>query len=188
MYDYTRDGVLRSVEVSLERLGLKRIDLLHINDPDNHYCIALDEACATLAELRHARIIDAIGVGVNQWQMLVDFARNTAVDCFLLAGRYMLLEQTALDTFLPPCQERNISVLLGGILNSGILATERELGSDETAKQELPPSVEHRNHQRLNQRAENPHQPRQQHDRMKAASQSLVMRNTSSSVHPPPSG
>ncbi len=121
-FDFSRDGVLRSVEASLERLGLDRIDILLIHDPDDHYRQALDEAFPALADLRSQGVIKAIGAGMNQWQMLSEFARNADFDCFLLAGRYTLLEQESLG-FLSLCQERGIGVFLGGVFNSGILAT-----------------------------------------------------------------
>ncbi len=128
-YDYSRDGVLRSVEDSLKRLGMDRIDSLLIHDPDTEANKAegnmrqvLDEALPALADLRSQGVIHAIGAGMNQWQMEWEFARNFDVNCFLLAGRYTLLEQTSLD-FLRYCQEHNIGIFLGGVYNSGILAT-----------------------------------------------------------------
>lgn len=120
-YDYSREGVLRSIEASLERLGIGRIDILHIHDADDHYQQALDEAFPTLAELRSQGVIRAIGAGMNQWQMEWEFAKNADFDCFLLAGRYTLLEQTSLD-FLNYCHEKGIGIFLGGVYNSGILA------------------------------------------------------------------
>lgn len=128
-FAYGRDDVLRAVEGSLERLGVGRIDILHIHDPDNHPRAALEEAFPTLAELRSQGVIGAVGAGMNQWQMLAHFARNADFDCFLLAGRYTLLEQTALDDFLPLCADKRISVFAGGVYNSGILA----LGPDHPA-------------------------------------------------------
>jgi D-threo-aldose 1-dehydrogenase len=122
IFDFSRDGVLRSHEASLKRLGVDRIDVLLIHDPDDHGRQALDEAFPALAELRAQGAIGAIGAGMNQWQMLADFARNADFDCFLLAGRYTLLEQTSLE-FLELCRSRNIGVFLGGVFNSGILAT-----------------------------------------------------------------
>jgi D-threo-aldose 1-dehydrogenase len=121
-FNYSRDDVLRSLEASLQRLGLDRVDVLLIHDPDDHERQALDEAFPTLAELRAQGVIGAIGAGMNQWQMLERFARNADVDCFLLAGRYTLLEQTSLE-FLELCRQRSIGILLGGVFNSGILAT-----------------------------------------------------------------
>lgn len=121
-FDYSRDGVMRSLEGSLQRLRLDHVDILHIHDPDEHQEAALDEAFPTLAELRSQGVIKAIGAGMNQWEALERFARNADFDCFLLAGRYTLLEQRSLD-FLELCREKGIGILLGGVLNSGILAT-----------------------------------------------------------------
>jgi D-threo-aldose 1-dehydrogenase len=120
-FDYSRDGVLRSLESSLKRLKLDRVDLLLIHDPDNHSEQALAEAYPTLAELRSQGVIGAVGAGMNQWQVLSNFAQASDFDCFLLAGRYTLLEQTSLD-FLELCRSRGIGILLGGVFNSGILA------------------------------------------------------------------
>jgi D-threo-aldose 1-dehydrogenase len=121
-YDISREGILQSVEASLKRLGTDTIDILHIHDPDHHYREALDVAFPTLAELRAQGVIKAIGAGMNQWQMLTDFAQKADFDCFLLAGRYTLLEQGALG-LLNLCQSKGIAVFLGGVYNSGILAT-----------------------------------------------------------------
>jgi D-threo-aldose 1-dehydrogenase len=121
--DFSRDGVQRSIAASLERLGIERIDIVHIHDPDDHYPSAVDQVFPALATLRDQGVIRAISVGMNQWQMLADFAREVDVDCFLLAGRYTLLEQGALDSFLPLCQHKKIGLLLGGVYNSGILAS-----------------------------------------------------------------
>ena len=126
-FDYSRDGVMRSIEDSLKRLGMDRIDILLVHDPDVeneevHYRQALDEAFPTLIDLRAQGVIGAVGAGMNQWQMEWDFARNSDVNCFLLAGRYTLLEQTSLD-FLDWCTENDVSIFLGGVYNSGILAT-----------------------------------------------------------------
>lgn len=123
VFDWTRDGILRGIEESLERLRLDRVDILLIHDPDDAYQLALDVAFPVLADLRSQGVIGAVGAGMNQWQMELQFARDADFDCFLLAGRYTLLEQHSLDEFLPFCVERNISLILGGVLNSGILAT-----------------------------------------------------------------
>lgn len=127
--DFSRDGVRRSVEASLRRLGVERVDILHIHDADDHYRAALDEVFPVLAEMRAQGLVRAISAGMNQWEMLADFAREADFDCFLLAGRYTLLEQGALETFLPLCQERKIGVLVGGVLNSGILGTGARSGA-----------------------------------------------------------
>jgi D-threo-aldose 1-dehydrogenase len=127
--EFTRDAVLRGIEDSLARLGVDRIDILHIHEPDTEYRQALDEVYPVLAELRAAGVIKAIGVGQNQWEMPADFVRDAAIDCLLLAGRYTLLEQGALPVLLSLCQERNVSVFLGGVFNSGILVTGAQPGA-----------------------------------------------------------
>lgn len=121
-FDFSYDGVMRSIEDSQKRMGIERFDILHIHDPDLYPDEALDGAFKALDELRTAGIIGAIGCGMNQWEMLADFANRASFDCFLLAGRYSLLDQTALDVFLPRCEEKGISVIVGGVYNSGILA------------------------------------------------------------------
>ena len=123
-FDYTREGILRSLEESLERLNLDYIDIALIHDPDDHYHQALNESFPTLADLKSQGIIKAIGCGMNQWQMLLDFANNADFDCFLLAGRYTLLDHSAMHSFMPKCLEKNISLILGGPYNSGILASD----------------------------------------------------------------
>ncbi|MGH9318419.1 MAG: aldo/keto reductase [Vicinamibacteria bacterium] len=120
--DFSRDAVLRSFESSLERLGLERIDILHLHDPDDHHEAALGEAFPVLARLREEGQIRAVGAGMNQWEMLYDFAREADFDCFLLAGRYTLLDQSALPKLMPECEKRGISILIGGPYNSGVLA------------------------------------------------------------------
>lgn len=122
VFDFSRDGVLRSLEGSLRRLKTDRIDILHIHDPDNHQDEALEQAFPTLDDLRRQGVVRAIGAGMNQWEALARFAHFADFDCFLLAGRYTLLEQGALG-FLDACQAKGIGVLLGGVFNSGILAT-----------------------------------------------------------------
>jgi D-threo-aldose 1-dehydrogenase len=121
-FDFSRDAALRSLESSLERLKLDRVDIVLVHDPDDHLQEALAGAFLALAELRAQGVIGAIGAGMNQWQMEEQIARHVDVDCFLLAGRYTLLEQGALG-FLEFCRERQIGVFLGGVFNSGILAT-----------------------------------------------------------------
>ena len=126
-FDYSRDGVMKSIEDSLERLGMDRVDILLVHDPDVEnpqadYRMALDEAFPALLDLRAQGVIGAIGAGMNQWEMEWEFAKRIDVNCFLLAGRYTLLEQTSL-AFLDWCTENDVSIFLGGVYNSGILAT-----------------------------------------------------------------
>ena len=125
VFDFTYGGVMRSVEESLRRLRLDRLDILHIHDPDEHYEEALRGAYPALDRLRQEGTIGAVGVGMNQAEMLVRFAREVHVDCFLVAGRYTLLDQTALRELLPLCLDRRIAVIAGGAYNSGILADPR---------------------------------------------------------------
>lgn len=122
VFDFSYDGVMRSFEESLERLGTGRIDVLHIHDPDDHYDEAVAGAYRALDRLRSDGLIAAVGAGMNQSEMLADFARAGRFDCFLLAGRYTLLEQGALADFLPLCERQGVGVIIGGVYNSGILA------------------------------------------------------------------
>jgi D-threo-aldose 1-dehydrogenase len=122
VWDFSRDGVLRSVEASLQRLGLDRIDVLFLHDPDDHWRQAIDEAYPALAQLRDEGVVTAIGAGMNQAEMLADFVRHTDMDLIMLAGRYTLLEQGALDEFLPLCEQRGVSVVAAAVFNSGLLA------------------------------------------------------------------
>jgi D-threo-aldose 1-dehydrogenase len=122
VYDYSYDGVMRSVEESLRRTGLDRIDILYIHDPDDHWEAAIEGAYPALAALRSQGVVRAIGAGMNQAEMLARFAREGDFDVFLVAGRYTLLDQSALPELLPLCAQRNVAVVIGGVMNSGILA------------------------------------------------------------------
>jgi D-threo-aldose 1-dehydrogenase len=124
VFDFSYDGALRSLETSLERLGLDRVDVALIHDPDDHYDEAVEGAYAALERLRAEGVVRAIGVGMNQSEVLVRFARETDVDCFLVAGRYTLLDAGANAELLPLCEEKGISVIAGGVFNSGILASD----------------------------------------------------------------
>ena len=124
VFDWSRDGVMRSLDDSLERLGMDRVDIALLHGPQNHYEAAIGEAYPALEELRSQGVITAIGAGMNEWEMPARFAREADFDCFLVAGRYTLLDQSALAEFLPLCQEKGISVILGGPYNSGILASD----------------------------------------------------------------
>ena len=137
VFDFSRDGILRSLDESLQRLNLDRIDIALIHDPDEsesmkgstfgepfHYRQALSEAYPTLADLRSQGVLRAIGVGMNQWQGLMRFAVEAEFDCFLLAGRYTLLDHSALSELMPLCEAKRISLIIGGPYNSGILASD----------------------------------------------------------------
>lgn len=134
VYDYTYDGVMRSVEFSLERLGIDSIDILYAHDLDifNHGSwehlegylqMLMDGGYGALAKLRDEGVIKAFGAGVNEWEPCQWLAERGDFDLFLLAGRYTLLEQEALESMLPLCEERGIGIVIGGPYNSGVLAT-----------------------------------------------------------------
>lgn len=121
-FDFSHDAALRSLEASLERLGLDRIDVALVHDPDEHYEEALAGAYRALARLRDEGVVRAVGVGMNHTTLLCRFAREADPDCFLVAGRYTLLDRSAGDELLPLCAERGIAVIAGGVFNSGVLA------------------------------------------------------------------
>ncbi|WGF86504.1 aldo/keto reductase [Marinivivus vitaminiproducens] len=133
IYDYTRDGARRSLEQSLHRLGMNRVDVLFIHDIDifthganqqpDMFRQALSGAYLALREMKDEGTIAAIGVGVNEWEVCEAALDEGDFDCFLLAGRYTLLEQKPLESFLPKCVQRGASIILGGPYNSGILVT-----------------------------------------------------------------
>ena len=123
--DYSRDGVLRSIDSTLARTGLDRLDVVYVHDPDDYWQQAVDEAIPTLADLRSQGVIGAIGAGMNQSAMLARFLRETAADVVMLAGRYTLLEQDALDDVLPAAAAESKSIVAVGVFNSGILSRPR---------------------------------------------------------------
>jgi D-threo-aldose 1-dehydrogenase len=139
-YDYTYDGVMRSLEFSLERLGLDQIDILYVHDidvfthgseatRDAHVETLMQGGYKALRKLREEKTIKAFGAGVNEWQVTQTLAERGDFDLFLLAGRYTLLEQEALQSCLPLLEKRGIGVVLGGPFNSGILATGPKRGA-----------------------------------------------------------
>ncbi|MBO6719795.1 MAG: aldo/keto reductase [Rhizobiaceae bacterium] len=148
VFDYSYDGVMRSHEASLERLGVDRVDILLVHDVDafSHGSREASNArvrelfdkggIRALTELRDAGTVGAIGAGVNEWEVCQKLLGLGDFDCFLLAGRYTLLEQEALETFLPLCVDRDVGVILGGPYNSGILAT----GAVEGARYNYAPA------------------------------------------------
>jgi len=130
--DYSYDGVMRSFEDSLNRLGAERVDILLIHDVDRRnqgerlpevFRMAMTGAYKALLSLREQGLVKAIGCGLNEWEACQQFAEAGDFDCFLLAGRYTLLEQESLKSFLPLCERRGIGIILGGPYNSGILAS-----------------------------------------------------------------
>jgi D-threo-aldose 1-dehydrogenase len=150
--DYSYDGTLRSFEQSLLRLGTERIDILLIHDVDvwthgeafeDRFREAMEGGYRALTELREQRVVSAIGVGVNEVKACARFARAGDFDCMLLAGRYSLLEQPALDEFFVLATEKKVAVLLGGVFNSGILATGPIRGARYDYKPAPPQILEH---------------------------------------------
>ena len=122
VFDFSADGVRRSLEESLVRLGVDRVDVVYLHDPDDHADQALQEAYPALHELRSQGVVGAIGVGMNQTAVPARFVRETDLDVVLLAGRYTLLDRSGADELLPLCLDRGVAVVVGGVYNSGVLA------------------------------------------------------------------
>lgn len=132
-YDYSYDGIMRSVEFSYARLGLNRIDILYVHDIGAYTHGAeknavyqkqlLDSGVKALEELRSSGAISAFGLGVNEVPVCLDVMRHADLDCILLAGRYTLLDRSAVAELLPLCRQKGTSLVVGGVFNSGILAT-----------------------------------------------------------------
>lgn len=122
VFDFSRDGVLRSLESSLDRLGVDRIDIVHVHDPDDHLDQAITEAVPALVELRDQGVIGAVGCGMSSTAPLIRIVGEADVDVVLVAGRYTLLDRSADSELLPLCAELNVKVIAGGIFNSGLLA------------------------------------------------------------------
>jgi D-threo-aldose 1-dehydrogenase len=121
VFDFSQDGIRRSLEESLERLGLERVDIAFVHDPDDYLDQAIDVAMPALAELREQGLVDAIGAGMTDADALVRIVQAVRPNCVLLAGRYTLLDQSALADLLPVCLREGVGVIAGGVLNSGIL-------------------------------------------------------------------
>jgi D-threo-aldose 1-dehydrogenase len=146
VFDYSYDGVMRSCEDSLQRLGLARIDILYVHDigamthgAEAHPRLMRElreGGYRALEELRRTGVVRAIGIGVNEREVLLEALAWGDWDAFLLAGRYTLLEQMPLDDLLPQCLERGVSIIVGGPLNSGILA-----GRETWNYQPAPPEI-----------------------------------------------
>lgn len=125
VWDFSRDGILRSVEASLNRLGLDRIDVLYLHDPDNHFSQASTEGIETLAELRDQGLVSAIGAGMNDAAPLAELIERADIDLVMCAGRFTLLDSSALDHLLPIALSRGVGVVAAGVFNSGLLASPR---------------------------------------------------------------
>jgi D-threo-aldose 1-dehydrogenase len=150
VFDFSYSGTMESIGQSVRRMGVESIDIALIHDPDeglstdgtlgraNHFDDAMTKVLPALTKLREQRVIKAIGVGMNQCDMLCDFAATGKFDCFLLAGRYTLLDHSALERLLPMCTDLGISIILGGAYNSGILATGPTAGAHYNYTQATP--------------------------------------------------
>jgi D-threo-aldose 1-dehydrogenase len=148
-FDYSYDGTMRSFEDSLQRLGLEHIDILYIHDADVfthgaekqkfYFRQAMEGCYPALVKLREQGLVKAIGVGVNDGHVMLDFMKQGDFDCLLMAGRYTLLEQEPLEELMPLCETRSAAIVIGGGLNSGILAT----GAVPGAKYNYAPAPEH---------------------------------------------
>ena len=140
-WDFSRDGIRRSLSESLERLGLDRVDVLYLHDPDDHWNDVLETGYPALAELRAEGTVARIGAGMNQSTMLANLVRHTDVDLLMLAGRYTLLEQDSLDDLLPLCEERNVGVVAAGVFNSGLLARSQPTPNSRYDYGDAPPDL-----------------------------------------------
>lgn len=143
IFDYSYDGIMRTFAGSLQRLNLSRVDILNIHDPDHNWEDAIKVAYPAVHKLRSQGVVRAIGVGMCQAEMLVRFAREGDFDCFLLAGRYTLIDHTGLRELLPICEQKRISIIIGGPYNSGILATGAKPGATYDYVEATPAVMEH---------------------------------------------
>jgi D-threo-aldose 1-dehydrogenase len=125
VWDFSPEGIRRSLDQSLQRLRLDRLDIVYLHDPDAHLPQVLESGYPALDELRAEGAVTAIGAGMNDAALLSELVRQTDLDVVMLAGRYTLLEQGGLDDLLPLCQERGVGVVTAGIFNSGLLASPR---------------------------------------------------------------
>jgi D-threo-aldose 1-dehydrogenase len=138
-FDFSRDGVLRSLESSLGRLGVGRVDIVYVHDPDEHVDQAITEAIPALTELRDQGVVGAVGAGMNQWQALLRMVRETDVDVVMLAGRWTLLDRSGAP-LLAACAEHGVAVVAAAPYNSGLLAG--DWPSDDTHFDYEQPSAE----------------------------------------------
>tara|TARA_B100001750_G_C15520296_1_gene610996 strand:- start:2320 stop:3291 length:972 start_codon:yes stop_codon:yes gene_type:complete len=139
--DYSKDGIFRSVEESLNRLKLDYLDIALVHDPDEHMQLAIEESFPALLDLKSQGVVRSVGAGMNYCEPLIDFANKVDLDCFLVAGRYTLLDQSAAQELFPICLEKNISLILGGPYNSGILADSKFNSNSTYFYQKTPKDI-----------------------------------------------
>ncbi len=130
-WDFSRDGILRSIEGSLDRLGLDRLDIVYLHDPDDHWSTASTTGVDALIELREQGVVRAIGAGMNQTAMLTRFIEECDIDVVMVAGRFTLFDRSAREDLLPRAHERGIAVVAAAVYNSGLLST-HEVRDDAT--------------------------------------------------------
>jgi D-threo-aldose 1-dehydrogenase len=141
VWDFSRDGVYRSLEASLERTGLDRIDIVYLHDPDEHWEQAATVALPALVGLRDQGVVAAVGAGMNQSRMLSRFVQEADVDVVMCAGRYTLLEQGALHDLLPAADRQGVDVVIAGVYNSGLLARVRPPAEATYNYRQAPPAL-----------------------------------------------
>jgi D-threo-aldose 1-dehydrogenase len=141
VWDFSRDGIRRSLEESLDRLGVGHVDIVYLHDPDDHWREVVETGYPALAELRSEGIVAGIGAGMNQSRMLADLVRYTDVDVVMLSGRYTLLEQEAIDDLLPECESRGVAVVAAAIFNSGLLARPSPADNAKYDYADAPPEL-----------------------------------------------
>ncbi|WP_410649734.1 aldo/keto reductase [Amycolatopsis sp. cmx-4-54] len=139
--DFTRDGIRRGVEDSLQRMGLDRIDVLYLHDAEEFFDDALRDGYPALAELRSEGIVGAIGAGMYDTALLTTLVEETDVDVIMQSGRHTLLDHSALDTFLPACEKRGVSVIAASVFNSGLLAVPRPVAGAHFDYETATPEV-----------------------------------------------
>lgn len=140
-WDFSRDGILRSVEDSLERMGLDRIDILYLHDPDDHFEQASTEGIAALIELREQGVVTEVGAGMNHAAPLAELIRRADVDIVMCAGRFTLVDDEALAELLPLATERGVGVVAAAVYNSGLLSRPRPAPDAHFDYQPAPPEL-----------------------------------------------
>lgn len=143
-WDFSADGVRRSLEASLDRLGVDRVDIAYLHDPDDHWPQASTTAIDALLDLRDQGVISAVGVGMNQARMLARFVRETDVDLVMCAGRLTLLDQAAHEDLLPAAAERGVAVVAAAVYNSGLLSRARPPADARYDYQQVSPELHRR--------------------------------------------
>jgi D-threo-aldose 1-dehydrogenase len=141
VWDFSADGIRRSLHASLDRLGLDRVDIVYLHDPDDHFEAASNSGIPALVALREQGIIDAIGVGMNQSAMPAEFVRRHDIDLVMLAGRFTLLDQSALDDLLPLATDRGVGIVAAGVYNSGLLSEARPVDGGMYNYRPAPPDL-----------------------------------------------